>query len=1024
MEKVLFTEKNGKIRVMKTEKPTIYNGYEKIRSRESSGRKDSVPMEYEPEKKRISILKKIAFPLLIVALLQPLVFLASLQGSDIIGKSNKEECSDFSGRVSRAGEDLSSEMSLEWADLELPQKQLDAAYASFCSAKGLTDAAFAKSDSAQQTFLKENAAQVLDTMRRNQTTGAYLILNGKNLNTGTTVRNGICIRDDRQNGSYREPEELYLKRGSADIAEKLSIPTRNDWAANYTIAGNSGDFFFTRPLLAASQHPKTPEYDLGYWCSSYSLDAQDSTGLSYSIPLVSGNGNVYGVFGVEISQKYLTKNLPTRELGTGTCYSLATVREKNGKTVYDLTIPKSGTLKKILGSSTSFTAGKQQPGGCWRTEESDFPGKVIFSAAVIQEKNARVSGAQTLALVGITSTETLFAFSHQVQNLLIVALFFALVVGILGMLTVSCIISSPMIEMSERIRGMDDHETAQLEGIGISEVDALIDSINHLNQNVAKNEERLSTILKLTNYPIGVFSIDLESGYVYSSSGLFYILRGLIQPEDEKELSDLNNFVRMLDKLRQCPTEIEESGSALYDICPYVGTHRWIRVRETEQEDSLLGVVTDVTAEVQHKKQIEYERDYDPLTKLINRHAFQTMMEKLSRTPEELGMAAMVMFDVDGLKAINDKYGHDCGDRYICSIANVLKKLEGPGAIVSHISGDEFVALLYHRDSKEEIRSLVSQIQKKEEDAVFEFPDGTTGKLCLSGGLAWYPTDSTDLSILRRYADFTLYQAKERFRGTVVEFDAKQYYQDNLGERRKELERILAGEGLQCALHPVVHAVGGELAGFEAPIAPKSGVLITDEDLLVLARSQEKLYQVEQVNWKTALTAFQARLSTLPEDGKLFIRTVPGQYLLPADYEKLILDSGVPARRLVPLVKIDECCDSGRGAKKVQSLCKFGLDLGLVMDTDSAVLSLEGLSLENFRYLVLSPRVTHLLLQPRNGGDDLAELLEEAESRGMQVVCQGVNTREEFRTLRRMEIPLLQGPLMEKNNARFPFTVK
>lgn len=981
-------------------------------------------MEFEPEKKRISIIRKIAIPLLIVALLQPLVFLAVIQGSDIIGKSNREECGRFSDCVRRTGEDLSADMIMEWSELSFPQTQLDAAYQSFCTAQKLTDAAFAESDAAQRQFLRENSRKLVEAMLHNQTTGIYLVLNRKESAGSAAFRNGVCIRNEGEIGSYKKPENLYLKRGPSEIAGQLGISTQSSWAEDYAVSDKSCDLFFTKPILAASENPETPGYELGYWCPFYSLEAGDGTSLSYSIPLVSGSGTVFGVLGVEISQKYLRKVLPTGELGAGADYSIASVSRKNGKTVYELTVPKADSaLRKTLGSRTTFTAGKKLSGGCREAAESDFPRKIIFSAETLQTKNRLVDGSQTLALVGITSANALFSFSRQVRNLLIIALFLALAVGLLGMFTVSHLISSPLIAMSQKIRSMDDRETVHLEGIGISEVDAMIDSINHLNQNVAKNEERLSTILKLTNYPIGVFSIDLESGYVYSSSGLFYILRGLIRPEEEGELSDLNSFVRMLDKLRQCPTETEEGGSTIYDINPYVGEHRWIRVRETEQEDSLLGVVTDVTGEVLHKKQIEYERDYDPLTGLMNRHAFQTVLEKMSRTPEELGTAAMLMFDVDGLKAINDKYGHDCGDRYICGIADILRQLEDPNAVISHVSGDEFVALLYGYDGKEEIREIIARLQEKQAEKQFEFPDGTSGELCLSGGLAWYPTDSTDLSILRRYADFAMYQAKENFRGTVCEFDAKLYYQDNLGERRKELERILTGEGLQCALHPIVWAADGELAALEAPIAPKSGVLITDEDLLSLARSQEKLYQVEQVNWKTALFAFRQALPSLPEDGKLFLRTVPEQELLHEDYLSLLRDSGVPAERIVPLVNASECDGSGRGAKKIQALLNLDLELALDVDACSAV-NWENAMRLPFRYLLLSPQMTHQMVKGGKRNSELTDVLEEARNRQMRIAARGVSNREEYRKLRQEGIDLLQGPLLEKHGDGFPFVVK
>lgn len=65
------------------------------------------------------------------------------------------------------------------------------------------------------------------------------------------------------------------------------------------------------------------------------------------------------------------------------------------------------------------------------------------------------------------------------------------------------------------------------------------------------------------------------------------------------------------------------------------------------------------------RRRIEHERDYDILTGLYNRQAFQRVCENLFAKPETLGHAALLMTDLDNLKTINDTYGHDWGDQYL-----------------------------------------------------------------------------------------------------------------------------------------------------------------------------------------------------------------------------------------------------------------------------------------------------------------------------------------------------------------------
>ena len=104
-------------------------------------------------------------------------------------------------------------------------------------------------------------------------------------------------------------------------------------------------------------------------------------------------------------------------------------------------------------------------------------------------------------------------------------------------------------------------------------------------------------------------------------------------------------------------------------------------------------VVQDVTGDVLEKRKIEYERDYDVLTELLNRRSFRRSVEKALRSmPFQMG--AMVMWDLDNLKYINDTYGHDSGDKYIIAAARVFQQLRQDGAEVARMSGDEFFSFL------------------------------------------------------------------------------------------------------------------------------------------------------------------------------------------------------------------------------------------------------------------------------------------------------------------------------------------
>ena len=94
------------------------------------------------------------------------------------------------------------------------------------------------------------------------------------------------------------------------------------------------------------------------------------------------------------------------------------------------------------------------------------------------------------------------------------------------------------------------------------------------------------------------------------------------------------------------------------------------------------------------KEQIEYERDHDLLTGLLNRRAFHRILKELFLQGETtLKIAALVMIDLDGLKYVNDTYGHTYGDQYIKSAAEVFVESVPENTLISRPGGDEFYIL-------------------------------------------------------------------------------------------------------------------------------------------------------------------------------------------------------------------------------------------------------------------------------------------------------------------------------------------
>ena len=159
----------------------------------------------------------------------------------------------------------------------------------------------------------------------------------------------------------------------------------------------------------------------------------------------------------------------------------------------------------------------------------------------------------------------------------------------------------------------------------------------------------------------------------------------------------------------------------------------------------------------------------DGLTGLYNRKYLDDFIE--NSMPDEIsrGTTYAIMFlDIDYFKMINDTYGHDAGDAILQKLSQTLKALIGPNDFIIRFGGEEFVIIL--RDPTEESAlELAKTINKEFSQIVFTFNDESFSKT-LSVGYSFVPKDTNQIWKAIKYADLSLYEAKDTGRNKVVRF--------------------------------------------------------------------------------------------------------------------------------------------------------------------------------------------------------------------------------------------------------------
>jgi diguanylate cyclase (GGDEF)-like protein len=169
----------------------------------------------------------------------------------------------------------------------------------------------------------------------------------------------------------------------------------------------------------------------------------------------------------------------------------------------------------------------------------------------------------------------------------------------------------------------------------------------------------------------------------------------------------------------------------------------------------------------QHLRKLQIEAETDAVTKLPNaRTSYPRLEQEINRARREQRTVAVLFMDLNGLKPINDSYGHAAGDKLLAATASRLRSSLRSYDFVARIGGDEFLAVL-PGVSAADIQQTVSILKKAVSSQPVPLGEGNFARPFLSIGAAHYPTDSQDPDELVSLSDQRMYIDKESSREAV-----------------------------------------------------------------------------------------------------------------------------------------------------------------------------------------------------------------------------------------------------------------
>lgn len=227
-------------------------------------------------------------------------------------------------------------------------------------------------------------------------------------------------------------------------------------------------------------------------------------------------------------------------------------------------------------------------------------------------------------------------------------------------------------------------------------------------------------------------------------------------------------------------------------------------------------------------REVQHQAVHDSLTGLPNRRGFEDFLsDLLSKKAESEVLKAVLFFDLDGFKDINDTYGHAAGDSVLQQVAKRLSGCMKDSDMLARLGGDEFAVVLPNISRLKEAVERASNFAESFNELFFA--EDCEVPLGVSIGISFYPRDGVIMDDLIRHADMAMYQAKSKGRNRIVSFDhdhaiALREEQSSI----KDLHKAVADQEFDLWYQPQLSLATGKVSGVEALIRwqhPTRGIL-------------------------------------------------------------------------------------------------------------------------------------------------------------------------------------------------------
>jgi diguanylate cyclase (GGDEF)-like protein/PAS domain S-box-containing protein len=438
----------------------------------------------------------------------------------------------------------------------------------------------------------------------------------------------------------------------------------------------------------------------------------------------------------------------------------------------------------------------------------------------------------------------------------------------------------------------------------------------------------------------------------------------------------------------------------------------------------------DISFIKESQRKMEQLAYYDVLTGLANRSYFRDQLRKaIAMSSRGYYHFALLYFDLDEFKRINDTLGHDAGDELLKEVARRLISRLREEDTIARLGGDEFAVILSGISDRKQAASIATNLQQ-----AFALPVKLAGhdvSISASIGITIAPEDADEEELLLKHADLAMYEAKARGKNTFHFFS--QDLNEAANERlqiENQLREAIREQQFLLYYQPKIDIRTEKIIGYETLLRwlRPDNTMVPPLRFIPVAESTGLIVQIgEWIIWEACrfLTRQHARGHLITVSINLSARQFTDQDL-PALVERIVKRTGAsPAHLIFEITESMLMGDIDAAIVQLNELKRLGLALS-IDDFGTGYSSLSYLKRFPVDELKIDRSFVKDIPEDKNDMDITAAIIAMAQKMDLRVVAEGVETIEQVEFLKNNACYLVQGyyysmPLAEQELTRLNF---